>query len=68
MKNPVKIFGIQDKGFIKEGFDADFTIVDMNKKLQLKMKILKVNVVGHLLMDMNLKAHQYQRSLMVKLK
>ena len=59
---------LKDKGFIKEGFDADFTIVDMNKKITIKMKILKVNVVGHLLMDMNLKAHQYQQSLMVKLK
>ena len=35
-ENPVKIFGIQDKGFIKEGFDADFTIVDMNKKITIK--------------------------------
>ena len=25
-ENPVKIFGIKNKGFIKEGFDADFTI------------------------------------------
>ena len=32
-ENPVKIFDIKDKGFIKEGFDADFTIVDMNKKI-----------------------------------
>ena len=30
-ENPIKIFGIKNKGFIKEGFDADFTIVDMNK-------------------------------------
>ncbi len=35
-ENPVKIFGIRDKGFIKEGFDADFTIVDMNKKITIK--------------------------------
>ena len=35
-ENPVKIFGIQNKGFIKEGFDADFTIVDMNKKIVIK--------------------------------
>ena len=35
-ENPIKIFGIQDKGFIKEGFDADFTIVDMNKKITIK--------------------------------
>ena len=35
-ENPVKIFGIKNKGFIKEGFDADFTIVDMNKKITIK--------------------------------
>ena len=35
-ENPVKIFGIENKGFIKEGFDADFTIVDMNKKILIK--------------------------------
>ena len=35
-ENPVKIFGIKSKGFIKEGFDADFTIVDMNKKIIIK--------------------------------
>ncbi|MDA8537782.1 dihydroorotase [Candidatus Pelagibacter bacterium] len=35
-ENPVKIFGIKDKGFIKEGFDADFTIVDMNKKIVIR--------------------------------
>ena len=37
-ENPVKIFGIQNKGFIKEGFDADFTIVDMNKIIEIKNK------------------------------
>ena len=35
-ENPVKIFGIKNKGFIKEGFDADFTIVDMNKIIKIK--------------------------------
>ena len=35
-ENPVKIFGIKNKGFIKEGFDADLTIVDMNKKHTVK--------------------------------
>ena len=35
-ENPVKIFGIKNKGFIKEGYDADFTIVDMNKKIIIK--------------------------------
>ena len=67
-ENPCKIFGIKNKGFIKEGFDADFTIVDMNKELKLKMKILKVNVAGHLLMDMNLKEHQYQQLLAGQIK
>ena len=35
-ENPVRIFGIKNKGFIKEGFDADFTIVDMNKIIKIK--------------------------------
>ena len=35
-ENPVKIFGIKNKGFIKKGYDADFTIVDMNKKITIK--------------------------------
>ena len=35
-ENPVKIFGIKNKGFIKENFDADFTIIDMNKKILIK--------------------------------
>ena len=36
MRKPSKNFGIKNKGFIKEGFDADFTIVDMNKKILIK--------------------------------
>ena len=35
-ENPVKIFRIKNKGFIKEGYDADFTIVDMNKTNEIK--------------------------------
>ncbi|MDC3036351.1 dihydroorotase [Candidatus Pelagibacter sp.] len=35
-ENPIKIFGIKNKGFIKEGYDADFTIVDMNKKIVIQ--------------------------------
>ena len=35
-ENPVKIFGIKNKGFIKRGYDADFTIVDMNKVIEIK--------------------------------
>tara|TARA_B100000989_G_scaffold291491_1_gene266018 strand:- start:2865 stop:4169 length:1305 start_codon:yes stop_codon:yes gene_type:complete len=39
-ENPVKIFGIKNKGYIKKNFDADFTIVDMNKTI----KILNENI------------------------
>ena len=35
-ENPAKIFGIIEKGFIKEEYDADFTIVDMNKVIEIK--------------------------------
>jgi len=35
-ENPVKIFGIQNKGYIKEQYDADFTIIDMNKIIEIK--------------------------------
>jgi len=35
-ENPAKIFGIKNKGFIKEGFDADFTIIDLNKIIEIK--------------------------------
>jgi dihydroorotase len=31
-ENPCRIFGIKNKGYIKEGYDADLTIVDMNKE------------------------------------
>ena len=42
-ENPIKIFGIQNKGFIKEGYDADFTIVDMNKKIIIKNENIESN-------------------------
>ena len=35
-ENPAKIFGIVGKGYIKEDYDADFTIVDMNKIIEIK--------------------------------
>mgnify|MGYP006137141075 CR=1 FL=1 len=39
-ENPCKIFGIKNKGFIKEGYDADFTIVDMNKEQVIKNEMI----------------------------
>tara|TARA_B100001057_G_scaffold326171_1_gene326356 strand:- start:3941 stop:5245 length:1305 start_codon:yes stop_codon:yes gene_type:complete len=35
-ENPVKIFGIKNKGFIKEKYDADLTVIDMNKIIEIK--------------------------------
>ena len=39
-ENPCKIFGIQNKGYIKEGFDADLTIADMNKEVTIKNEMI----------------------------
>ncbi len=39
-ENPCKIFGIKNKGFIKEGYDADLTIADMNKEVIIKNEII----------------------------
>ena len=35
-ENPAKVFGIKDKGYIKKGFDADFTIIDLNKVIEIR--------------------------------
>ncbi|WP_455367910.1 dihydroorotase [[Eubacterium] cellulosolvens] len=35
-KNPAKIFNIQNKGQLKEGFDADIVLIDLKKKHQIK--------------------------------
>ena len=37
-ENPATIFGIKNKGYIKVGYDADFTIVDLDKKIEIKNK------------------------------
>ena len=39
-ENPCRIFGIKNKGFIKEGFDADLTIVDMEKEVIIKDEMI----------------------------
>ena len=39
-ENPCRIFGIMNKGFIKEGFDADLTIVDMKKEVIIKDEMI----------------------------
>ncbi len=36
MKTQSRFLEFKNKGFIKEGFDADFTIVDMNKTIEIK--------------------------------
>ena len=40
-ENPVKIFGIKNKGYIKKDFDADLTIVDLNRKIKIDNKDMK---------------------------
>ncbi len=35
-ENPSKIFKIKNKGFIKEGFDADLTIIDLDLEKEVK--------------------------------
>jgi dihydroorotase len=39
-ENPCRIFGIKNKGYIKEGYDADLTIADMNKEVLIKDDII----------------------------
>ncbi len=39
--NPIKIFGIQNKGYIKKDFDADITIVDLNKEIEIRNENIK---------------------------
>ncbi|MFL2898812.1 MAG: dihydroorotase [Candidatus Pelagibacter sp.] len=35
-ENPVKIFGIKNKGYIKKDYDADFTLVNLDKTIEIK--------------------------------
>ena len=35
-ENPANIFKIQNKGFIKKDFDADFTVIDLEKIIEIK--------------------------------
>jgi len=39
-ENPCRIFGIKNKGYIKEEYDADLTIVDMNKEQVIKNEMI----------------------------
>ena len=39
-ENPCKIFGIKKKGYLKEGYDADLTIIDMNKNVTIKNEMI----------------------------
>lgn len=36
----VKTFGLQNKGLIQVGYDADFTVVDLNKKVQISNNMM----------------------------
>ncbi len=39
-ENPCRIFGIKNKGYIKEGYDADLTIADMKKEVTIKDEMI----------------------------
>ena len=39
-ENPCKIFGIKNKGYLKECYDADLTIADMNKEVVIKNEMI----------------------------
>ena len=39
-ENPCRIFGIKNKGYIKEGYDADLTIADMNKEVTINNEMI----------------------------
>ena len=39
-ENPCKIFGIKNKGYLKEGYDADLTVADMNKEVTIKDEMI----------------------------
>lgn len=43
-KNPAKIFGMKKKGQIKVGYDADLTIIDMEKEWTIKNEKLQTKV------------------------
>tara|TARA_B110000438_G_scaffold232611_1_gene228359 strand:- start:94 stop:1407 length:1314 start_codon:yes stop_codon:yes gene_type:complete len=54
-ENPCKIFSIQNKGYIKEGFDADLTVVDMNKKQIIKNELMATKCGWTPFHDMSIK-------------
>ena len=39
-ENPCDLFGIKNKGYIKEGYDADLTVADMNKEVIIKNEMM----------------------------
>jgi dihydroorotase len=39
-ENPCKIFGIKNKGYLKEGYDSDLTIADMDKEVTIKDEMI----------------------------
>ena len=58
-ENPVKIFGIKNKGFIKKDYDADFTIIDMNRTIEIKNENIHSKCGWSHLMATNLKVRQF---------
>lgn len=40
-ENPARIYGIHNKGFVREGYDADLAIVDLNAKWKVERSWIK---------------------------
>jgi len=41
---PARVFGLRNKGFLRIGYDADFTIIDMNETYQLTADMMHYKV------------------------
>ncbi len=54
-EKPAEIFEIKNKGFIKEGFDADLIVVDLEKETEIKNKNLFTKCKWSPYNDMKLK-------------
>ncbi|WP_242617367.1 amidohydrolase family protein [Cecembia calidifontis] len=45
--NPAILYGIENRGFIREGYYADLTIVDLNSSWTVDKNNIYLNAVGH---------------------
>jgi len=53
-ENPSKLFKVKNKGFIKEGYDADIVLIDMNKTKKIRNKELFTKVKWSIFNEMEI--------------